>query len=160
MIFRDIHNSREFVNVAILVQEIANKLQRVYIRTADLRIKLNSVHVDHRFTELSNKEIALLRDQLGRMNVKIENLMFFLSSGKVFEEVKGMVNGQYDKSMQGVGMIQSELKGIEGRIEGFKNEVKSDHRIWWTHWGLAGLILVNFVLLGLVFRVEKIKTII
>lgn len=160
MIIRNIHNSPGFVETSGLLHEIGTKLQKVYLRSADLRLKMNAVHKDNNFPDLSNKEIAVMKDTLGRVNVKIDGLMKYLGSGKVFEEIRSLVNSQYERNAGSGELMIKELEGAGVEIEGFKRNVINDGRIWWLQLGFGGLLGAGLVLFIMIIKIEKIRTII
>ena len=143
-----------------LLHEIGTKLQIVYIRAADLRLKIYDMHKENSFSDFSNKEILMMKETLGKMNLKIEGLMRYLSAGEVFGEIRGLVNSQYQKNSGSGELVIKELERAEQEIEGFKGRVGGDSRIWWVQLGFGGLLGAGLLLFITVIKIEKIRTII
>lgn len=104
------------------------------------------MHIEDSFTQYSNAEILSLSEKITSIHMKMEDLMDYVDSKRILNEVYESVEGRYRKLNGHGSFLKKELKQAERNFKAFEVHFEDDARIYWVHMALG---LFSFVVFGM-----------
>jgi hypothetical protein len=121
---------------------------------------MQTMQVDNSFTQLSNKEIVFIKEKFSNLNIKIEDLMTYLNSKKIYEDFSKALSSHFTQTDSQGQLLRSELVSSERRLSKYQSLITGDNRIWYLNLAFFLLFLSISVLFIRILGIEKVKTLI